>query len=147
MGDSTAVSEVLQLSQPPSAATNNSSMDDSTVPEVLQLFLHQPSTAANNSAAVFKLLPTSKAVQAAIDDTLTGRLSLAYSSKDPNERSYYSDITKRKQQEASFLAWFRQHSHLLRSLHIQQVVLGFEQQLVAALRDAAAAPKGLHLQE
>jgi hypothetical protein len=116
------------------------------VPEVLQLFLQQPSTATSNSTAVFKLLATSNTMRAAIENIFNGQLSLAYISKDPNERSYYLPLSQRKRAQKSLFAWLRQHGHLLRALHIQDVVCGFEQLLAAALRDAAASPKGLHLQ-
>jgi hypothetical protein len=116
------------------------------VPEVLQLFLQQPSTATSNSTAVFKLLATSNTMRAAIGETLTGRLSLAYSSKDPRQHSFYSEFSKREQGQESFVAWLRQHGHLLRALHIQDVLYDFQDLLAAALRDAAASPKGLHLQ-
>ena len=115
------------------------------VPEVLQQLLVLAQSSMDVKCCV-RLLATS-----VVDQHFTGQLRLSYSTKDPSQpRSYMADFTKQRAHNASFIAWLSKHAHLLKALRIEGLEFfdsyASRDTLAAALRTAAASPKGLHLQ-
>lgn len=114
--------------------------------EALLLLLQHQEIVSQNNSPVIKLLAASNALRSAIAVTSAGRLSIAYTNRDPNEKSYYTNLSRSSARDKSFLVWLSKHGHLLGSLHIKDTSLAFDNNLAAALRAAAAAsPNGLQL--